>query len=102
MVPLVFRKALAKITIVAGMLVTLGFTFLLNHRSWPELAGWFLLFVVLQILLYTCWRWATSITQCPQCKNPRAKLSYNEEGREYLSCDACGLHQATGVCQPND
>lgn len=101
-VSFLIRKTLGRVAIVIGLLVTFGFAFLLKHRAWPEQIGLALLYLVLQILLYAFWRWVTSRTQCPRCSNPRAKLSYDENRDEYLTCEACGLHQATGVSQPND
>lgn len=101
-VSLLIRKALGKVAIVTGLLVTFGFAFLLKRSAWPEQIGLALLYLVLQILLYAFYRRVTSRTQCPRCSNPRAKLNYDENRDEYLTCEACGLHQATGMSQPND
>lgn len=93
---------MAQSLILIGLLVTLSWLWLVRHRTWPEQAALAFLYIAIQLALYAAWRWISSRTQCPQCSSPRARLSYDDKRDEYLTCDACGLHQPTGMSQPDD
>ena len=45
---------------------------------------------------------ATRRVRCPQCKSEQARLVYDQNRNEFMSCTDCGYNKATGYSQAND
>jgi hypothetical protein len=97
-----YRQRLFAITgLVVGLVGPLLVGLIAGKQSWGVAIAVFVVYVVLVIPFALFLWYATRKLRCPECGSEDARLVYDANGAEYVTCEACGIRRATGYSQAN-